>query len=115
MNITISKPLPTKVTEKIEPIINFTNALKPTFGSVKQGAALTETVRLTAPPPNRPKLITKRTSGNRLSEVNPKKISDPRLTSQVRASADTKAPPIKVPPVKVPPIVSPPAPPAKTA
>jgi hypothetical protein len=96
--VILKAPLPTKVTVALPPIINATLALKSTFGSAAKGVA---GGGMAAIPPNRPKTLAGRASGNRLSPATPPTLPpNPRLTSQVRATNDPKAtPPIVKPPI----------------
>jgi hypothetical protein len=83
-SVSIAPPASTKPAATLPPIINATNALKSTFGSALKGMPATGASPI---PPNRPKALIQRTAGNLLSPANPPVLKDPRLTSQVRATA----------------------------
>jgi hypothetical protein len=82
--ITLGRPAPTKTIAPLAPVIDATNALKGTFGSTQKGMPSTG---MSPIPPNRPKTIIQRSAGNLLSPVTPPVLkSDPRLTSEIRAT-----------------------------
>jgi hypothetical protein len=82
--ISVGKIAPTIPSAPLPPIIDATNALKTTFGSVLKGIPAMGSVPT---PANRPKTVVKRRAGNLLSPTNPPVLKgDARLTSQVRAT-----------------------------
>jgi hypothetical protein len=82
--INIGKPTPTKPSAPLAPVVNFTTALQHTFGSTLKGMPYTG---MSPIPAHRPKIIMARSSGHVLAAITPPVLkSDPRLTSEIRAT-----------------------------
>jgi hypothetical protein len=77
----IWKPTPSA---PLIPVIEASEALQHTFGSLLKGLAHTTASPI---PPHRPKMVVARKTGHRLSQTTPRVLSNPRLKSQVRATA----------------------------
>ena len=83
--INVGRPTATKPSAALAPVINATIALQHTFGSALKGMPSTG---MSPTPPNRPKALTQCSAGHVLAPVTPPVLkSDPRLTSQIRATA----------------------------
>jgi hypothetical protein len=80
------KPAIQKLTpsEPLVPLLEATQALAKSYGTV--GRAMPHIERSPIPP-HRPKKLTQRSAGHKLSVANPPALKDPRLTKQIRAAA----------------------------